>query len=257
MHSITSHTPTKHELSVRLATCDADIEAAQRLRWEIFVGAMGASSSRCQGRDIDLYDAVCDHLLVEDSASGTPKVVGTYRLLRQSVAENRSGFYSAGEYDLAPFLGRDGELLELGRSCVATAYRDAGTIQLLWRGIAAYLGRHRISMMFGCASFHGTNPEEHADALSYLWHNHLAPPDLRARAVDGRYVDMARLPLGSYDPRQAMRKLPPLIKAYLRVGASVGDGAVIDHDFNTVDVFIVMPIAAISERYLGRFGAAA
>ncbi len=257
MHSIESLVPPVRHLSVRLAAHDADIEAAQRLRWQVFFEAMGAVSCGHSDRDIDPYDAVCDHLLVEDRGSGVPAVVGTYRLLRQSVAEAHHGFYSAGEYDLAPFSGRDGELLELGRSCVAPAYRDAGTIQLLWRGIAAYLQEHHISMMFGCASFHGIDPEEHDDALSFLWHNHLAPPELRARAVLGRHVDMARLPLGSYDPRQAMRKLPPLIKAYLRVGASVGDGAVIDHDFNTVDVFIVMPVAAIAERYLGRFGAAA
>lgn len=248
---------TPRQLSVRLATCDADIAAAQRLRWEIFYGAMGATSIDDEPLDIDLYDPVCDHLLVEDTVSGTPVVVGTYRLLRQSVAEARDGFYSAGEYDLAPISGREGRLLELGRSCVSPEYRDAGTIQLLWRGIAEYLQQYDISMMFGCASFHGIDPHEHADTLSYLWHNHLASAELRVRALSNRYVDMARLPLGSYDPRQAMRKLPPLIKAYLRVGAQIGDGAVIDHQFNTVDVFIVMPVAAISDRYLGRFGAAA
>jgi L-ornithine Nalpha-acyltransferase len=248
----------KHrQLTVRIASCDADIESAQRLRWEIFCGEMGAASQQDGQLDRDPYDAVCDHLLVEDCAFDVPRIVGTYRLLRQSIAEARQGFYSAGEFDLACFSGRGSEMLELGRSCVAPDYRDSGTIQLLWRGIAAYLHQHRISTLFGCASFHGTHPEEHADTLSYLWHNHLAPPEMRARALASRYVDMARLPLGSYDPRQALRKLPPLIKAYLRVGAQVGDGAVIDHQFNTVDVFIVMPVAAISERYLGRFGAAA
>jgi L-ornithine Nalpha-acyltransferase len=257
MQSIASLAVKPRQLSVRLASCLADIEAAQRLRWSIFYGDMGAAPVSGDQLDIDPYDAVCDHLLVEDCASGVPQIVGTYRLLRQSVAEARQGFYSAGEFDLACFSERGSETLELGRSCVAPDYRDSGTIQLLWRGIAAYLRQHRISTLFGCASFHGICPDEHADTLSYLWHNHLAPPEMRARALDDRYVDMARLPLGSYDPRQAMRRLPPLIKAYLRVGAQVGDGAVIDHQFNTVDVFIVMPVAAISERYLGRFGAAA
>jgi L-ornithine Nalpha-acyltransferase len=257
MQSIASLADKPRQLSVRLASCLADIEAAQRLRWSIFYGDMGAATVSGDQLDVDPYDAVCDHLLVEDCASGVPQIVGTYRLLRQSVAEARQGFYSAGEFDLACFSGRGSETLELGRSCVAPDYRDSGTIQLLWRGIAAYLRQHRISTLFGCASFHGICPDEHADTLSYLWHNHLAPPEMRARALDDRYVDMARLPLGSYDPRQAMRRLPPLIKAYLRVGAQVGDGAVIDHQFNTVDVFIVMPVAAISERYLGRFGAAA
>lgn len=245
-------------LSVRLAADADDIVAAQRLRWEIFYGGMGASDSGGSRLDTDPYDAVCDHLLVEDHASGVPVVVGTYRLLRQSVAESRRGFYSSGEFDLTPIAETSvGERLELGRSCVAPAYRDAGTIQLLWRGIAAYLRQHGISMMFGCASFHGTDPAEHADCLSYLWHNHLAPAALRARALPERHVDMAMLPLGGYDPRQAMRKLPALIKGYLRVGAMVGDGAVIDHQFNTTDVFVIMPVGAIAQRYLDRFGKAA
>lgn len=257
MQSITSLLPQTRALSVRLASCPADVEAAQRLRWDVFYRERGATPIGNIALDLDPYDPVCDHLLVEDSATGIPNVIGTYRLLRQSVAATREGFYSAGEYNLAPLLQNQGEQLELGRSCVAAEYRDAGTIQLLWRGIASYLCQHQISTMFGCASFHGIDPDAHADTLSYLWHNHLAPPTLRARALEERYVQMARLPLGSYDPRQAMRKLPPLIKAYLRVGAQIGDGAVIDHQFNTVDIFIVMPVAEISERYIGRFGAAA
>lgn len=248
-------------LSVRLASTEGDIIAAQRLRWEVFCAERGASVEYGPvGLDADPFDLVCDHLLVEDSIGGKPKVVGTYRLLRESIARERGGFYTASEFVIDTLGGhRDGqkELLELGRSCVAPAYRDAGTIQLLWRGIAHYLEKHSISMMFGCASFLGTDPDDHADTLSYLLHNHLAPRGFRATAQPDRFVEMARLPIGGYDPRQAMRKLPPLIKGYLRVGAMVGDGAVIDAPFNTVDVFMVMPVAAISARYLGRFGAVA
>jgi putative hemolysin len=244
------------QLHVRLADCPADIAAAQQLRWDVFYGDMGAIAdpSGPAGRDADPYDAVCDHLLVEDHG----RVVGTYRLLRQSVAARHSGFYTAGEYAIAPMLAAaQGELLELGRSCVAPGYRDAGTIQLLWRGIARYLDAHGISRMFGCASFPGTDPTAHAQPLAYLFHNHLAPPAMRARALPERHVEMNLLPVGGYDPRQAMRMLPPLIKGYLRVGAMVGDGAVIDHQFNTVDVFLVVPVEAISARYLDRFGVAA
>jgi putative hemolysin len=252
---------TARALSVRLASSDADIAAAQTLRWQVFCQEQGAIVDGAAGcLDVDPFDAVCDHLLVEDSGTGAPVVVGTYRLLRESVARRHSGFYSAGEYHLDGLSGFPepySELLELGRSCVAPAYRDAGTIQLLWRGIASYLELHRISLMFGCASFHGTDPADHADTLSYLYHNHLAPPHLRASALPERHVEMGRLPIGGYDARQAMRKLPPLIKGYLRVGAMVGDGAVIDAPFNTVDVFMVMPVSAISARHLGRFGAAA
>lgn len=259
MISLAQDAPAR-ALRVRLADCRADVAAAQRLRWQVFYRDMGAQPGPQQrgGLDVDPYDAVCDHLLVEDLAGGTTRVVGTYRLLRQSVAEAHSGFYTAGEYALAPVLAAaTGELLELGRSCVAPAYRDAGTIQLLWRGIASYLDRHGITGMFGCASFPGTDPRAHAEALSYLHHNHLAPQPLRARAIDARFAEMNLLPVGGYDPRQAMRMLPPLIKGYLRVGAMVGDGAVIDHAFNTVDVFLSVPVEAISARYRERFGAAA
>ena len=249
------------ELSVRLASSADDVVAAQKLRWNVFCAERGASvESEGLELDIDPFDPICDHLLVEDSAGGQPEVVGTYRLLRESIAREHGGFYTAGEYAIDPLAGHrepGSETLELGRSCVAPSYRDAGTIQLLWRGIASYLELHRISLMFGCASFQGIDPDAHADTLSYLYHNHLAPPEFRARALDERHVEMARLPIGGYDPRQAMRKLPPLIKGYLRVGAMVGDGAVIDAPFNTVDVFMIMPVAAISARYLGRFGAAA
>lgn len=255
--------PNGRSLTVRLAKSAADIPAAQKLRWDVFYGDMGALADERRetpGFDCDPYDAVCDHLLVEDHAGGGPRVVGTYRLLRHSVADRHGGFYTAGEFDLSPFLSylaEDGELLELGRSCVAPDYRDAGTIQLLWRGIATYLSDHGIARMFGCASFPGTDPAEHAAPLSYLFHHHLAPAGMRVRALDSRHIDMAMLPLGGYDPRQAMRLLPPLIKGYLRVGAMVGDGAVIDRQFNTVDVFMVMPVEAISHRYMSRFGAAA
>jgi putative hemolysin len=251
-------------LGVRLASDDSDIRSAQALRWDIFYGAMGAvpvAGMGADGLDVDPYDAICDHLIVEDHGGERPVVVGTYRLLRQSVAARHSGFYSAAEYDLEPLqreaARRGGELLELGRSCVAPAYRDAATIQLLWRGIASYLAAHRIGLMFGCASFPGTDPDDHAAALAYLFHNHLAPADLRATALEERRVEMSRLPIGGYDPRQAMRRLPPLIRGYLRVGAMAGDGAVIDAQFNTIDVFMAMPVEAIAARYLDRFGAAA
>lgn len=255
-----AQSPPARALSVRLADCPADVEAAQKLRWDIFYGAMGArpeGAAAAAGLDVDPYDAVCDHLLVEDRAAGERQVVGTYRLLRQSVATRHSGFYTAGEFALGSILRPGAESLELGRSCIAPQYRDAGTIQLLWRGIARYLDDHRIDRMFGCASFPGVDPAAHAAPLTYLFHNHLAPPPLRASALPARRVDMAILPVGGYDPRQAMRLLPPLIKGYLRVGAMVGDGAVIDHQFNTVDVFIVMPVETIAARYLDRFGAAA
>lgn len=246
------------QLDVRLAGSPEEIAAAQALRYQIFYEEMGAQPTlamRAHRRDFDDYDHVCDHLLVIDhGADGRPRVVGTYRMLRQEVAERNSGFYSASEYDLAPLLRASragGQLLELGRSCVAPEYRTTATISLLWRGIAAYLSAHGISHLFGCASLHGTNPDHHAAELSYLHHHHLAPPELRARALE--HVALDRLAAGSYDVKAAQRALPPLVKGYLRVGAVIGDGAFVDRQFNTVDVFVLMPVEGITRRYLDRF----
>jgi putative hemolysin len=250
------------DLRVRMAKGEADLRAAQHLRWKVFCEELGATVASGAGElDVDPFDPACDHLLVEDMTSGTAVTVGTYRLLRHGVARTIGGFYSAGEFDLEPLLAsadaRTGELLELGRSCVLPAYRNSGTIQLLWRGIAHYLQQHRIAAMFGCASFSGTDPDAHAEALSYLHFNHLAPRETRVVALPEQFVDMARLPIGSFNPQVAARLLPPLIKGYLRLGATVGHGAVIDHDFNTTDVFVMLPVDAISSRYLERLGKAA
>ena len=247
-------------LEVRLAQSGVEVAAAQALRYTIFYDEMGAQPTpamRASRRDTDAHDNVCDHLLVIDHDAGVRgQVVGTYRLLRQSVAQAHGGFYSAGEYDLTPLLAHapaSGQLLELGRSCVAPAYRNATTISLLWRGIASYLQAHRIGHLFGCASLHGTDPAAHAAELSYLYHHHLAPPELRARTLPEHFVEMDRLPAERIDARATARSLPPLLKGYLRVGAMVGDGAFIDRQFNTVDVFVVMPVAQITRRYAGRF----
>ncbi|MFA7440235.1 MAG: GNAT family N-acyltransferase [Sphingomonadaceae bacterium] len=256
------HLHRQGRLEVRIAASEEEIVAAQALRYEIFFEEMGAAAppvARASSRDIDPHDEICDHLLVidhgpEEEPFAYPCVVGTYRLLRQLVAERSGGFYSAGEYDLTPLLessARTGQLLELGRSCVAAAHRNSTTISLLWRGIASYLRAHHIGTLFGCASFHGTDPQVHSAELSLLAQEHLAPPHLRARALD--YVPLDILAPGSYDMRAAARALPPLIKGYLRVGATVGDGAFIDRQFNTVDVFVVMPVEAITRRYLDRF----
>ncbi|MEI6417973.1 MAG: GNAT family N-acyltransferase [Sphingomonadales bacterium] len=249
-------------LTVRLAAGPAEIAAAQALRYQIFYDEMGARPSAAMAaerRDIDDYDALCDHLLVIDNGGITPRVVGTYRLLRQDVALAHRGFYSAGEFDLSALIAQSGpgrQLLELGRRCVAPAFRTSATISLLWRGIASYLTVHGIGHLFGCASLHGADAGLHAAELSFLYHNHLAPPELRATALPPHRVDMNRLPAASIDARAAARALPPLVKGYLRVGACVGDGGFVDHQFNTVDVFVVMPVERITSRYASRFGAA-
>jgi L-ornithine Nalpha-acyltransferase len=253
------------QLDVRLATSEEEIAAAQALRYEIFYEEMGAKPDPAMiamRRDQDSYDSICDHLLVIDhGAEGKPKVVGTYRLLRELVAKQNRGFYSSSEYDLSPLLtktfqrriGEGRQLLELGRSCVHRDYRNLATINLLWRGIATYLTTHNIGFLFGCASLHGTDPAEHAVALSYLYHEHLADESIRVRTLPEQYVPMDLVPRGSYDAKEAMRSLPPLVKGYLRLGCVIGDGGFIDAQFNTVDVFILLPVEQITARYTDRY----
>jgi putative hemolysin len=239
------------DLEVRLAETVAELEAAQALRYRVFYEEMGAepdAATRSAQRDGDDFDAFCDHLLVIDHARGGA-VVGTYRLYRRTIAASHGGFYSAGEYDLALILAHEGEVMELGRSCVDPAARTRPTMQLLWRGIAAYVFHHDITLMFGCASLPGTDTQALAVPLSYLHHRHLAPPALRARALPGRHVAMERLRRDQYDAGRALADLPPLIKGYLRLGGFVGDGAVIDRPFNTTDVCIVVQTDLVTEKY--------
>ena len=254
-------------LEVRLARDAADIDAAQALRYRVFYDELGARPSADASalrRDADRFDAYCDHMLVIDHAKGDgpASIVGTYRLLRRSVAERHDGFYTATEFDIARLIAIPGEHLELGRSCVDAEHRNRPTMQLLWKGIAAYVFAHDIKLMFGCASLPGTDAAAHAAALSYLHHNHLAPEPLRVRALPQRRIAMDVLPPGAgghedairaFDARTAIAALPPLIKGYLRLGGFVGDGAVIDHDFNTVDVCILVVTDTVTDKYFKHY----
>ncbi len=245
-------------LGVRIATTAAEIDAAQALRYRIFYEEMGAhpdDTTRATRRDRDRFDAVADHLLVIDHeiGPGPEGVVGTYRLIRRQAAARAGGFYSADEYELGAVIAFPGEVMELGRSCVDAAHRNRAVMQLLWRGIAAYVFRHRIGLMFGCASLPGTDPDALATELTYLHAHHLAPPELRMRAVASRYVEMRRADPAAINPLRALAVLPPLIKGYLRLGGFVGEGAVIDSQFNTVDVAIVVKTDLITDKYFKHY----
>jgi len=253
-------------LEVRMAETEHEVEAAQRLRYRVFYEEMAAvptPAMREQRRDFDKYDDYCDHMLVVDreliDEEGQPAVVGTYRMIRENYAAKVGGFYTAGEYDLSPMLAawpKDARYLELGRSCILKAYRTrTSTMQLLWRGLMAYAARFSSDLMFGCASFGGTDPDALALPLSYLHHHHAMPAHLRVRARDGLYVEMNRMPKEAIDVKEALRALPPMIKGYLRAGCRIGEGAFIDHQFGTIDVFIYLPVKDIDPRYKSRFGA--
>jgi putative hemolysin len=256
-------------LEVRLTRRRRDVKLAQRLRYKVFYEEMSAVPTlraELRRRDEDPYDAVCDHLLVVDEAAFPAndswgglrrhKVVGTYRVLRQEIAERTLGFYTQSEYNIAPLIAAKPRyrFMELGRSCVLEPYRNKRTVELLWHGLWTYVREHKVDVMIGCASLPGTDADQHAMALSFLHHNALAPAEWRCRAHERLYVGMDRLPKDKVDGKAALRALPPLIKGYLRLGAFVGDGAVIDRQFGTTDVLIILPVEKIDPRYFEHFG---
>lgn len=251
-------------LEVRLAQEKREVRRAQKLRYRVFYrdgSAIADAATLLARRDKDAFDRICDHLMVIDHAAkpsmrGRQPVVGTYRLLRQEVAELNGGFYTENEFDISGLIDRHPGLrfLELGRSCVLPRYRTKRTVELLWQGIWTYVCQHRLDVMIGCASFEGTDPDRLALPLSFLHHYAQAPAAWRASAHPSRRIEMNRMAKEAIDPKAALRELPPLIKGYLRIGAFIGDGAVIDHQFGTTDVLIVMPVSAISARYIEHFG---
>lgn len=249
------------DIEVRLARNEEEIKAGQELRYQVFFEEMGAKPSdavRTEKRDFDEFDQICDHLLAFDnSKEGSAKVVATYRLLREERIDQKEDFYSSTEFDLTglyndhfrELLG-DRQLLELGRSCVKEEYRTNAVMHLMWKFIARYVDRHKIAYLFGCASLPGTDQTDHQLPLSYLYHNHKTPHEYNIPAINGMAQKMDYFNDGDYSNKTALRALAPLIKGYLRLGCYVGDGAVIDEQFGTTDVFILLPIDRLESRYL-------
>ncbi len=236
--------------SVRLARDAQDLRAAQRLRYDVFVEELGGDGPMVDHDarlEQDRYDDVFDHLLLTDESQGG-EIVGVYRLLRDDQAQAAGQFYSEDEYDLSVLKASGRRLMELGRSCLAQGYRGGTAMFHLWSGLADYVLRHEVEILFGVASFHGTDPKALAQPLSLLHHRHLAPESLRVRTVSQHYQPMDLVPEAAIDRRAAMVDVPALIKAYLRLGGFVGDGAFVDHAFNTTDVCLVMDTAQMSER---------
>ncbi|WP_425074591.1 GNAT family N-acetyltransferase [Sagittula sp. S175] len=234
--------------TVHLARDESDVRDAQRLRYEVFVAELGGDGALVDHEnrlERDRFDPYFDHLLVRDPARDE-RVVGVYRLLRDDRAREAGQFYSEDEYDLTALRRSGRRLLELGRSCLHPDYRGGPAMFHLWQGLADYVLDHGIEVLFGTASFHGTDVAQLAPSLSLLHHRHLAPEDLRVRARAFQSMDL--VPEAEIDRVQAMLEVPALIKAYLRLGGCVGEGAFVDHAFNTTDVCLVMDTAKMTER---------
>jgi L-ornithine Nalpha-acyltransferase len=242
-------------LFVRLAQDPRDLLAAQRLRYEVFVGELGADGPMVDHEarlERDAFDPHVDHLVLVDPGRDPDQlnhVVGAYRLLPSDRLDVAGRFYSEGEYDLEPLVRSGRKLVELGRSCVHHDYRRGTAMYRLWNALADYVLARDIEIMFGVASFHGIDIAALAQPLAYLHHHHLAPPDMRVRAQEPHRQSMDLIPVADLNPKAAMAAMPALIKAYLRLGGVVGDGAWIDLAFNTTDVCLVMDTARMSARH--------
>jgi putative hemolysin len=258
-YNLTPLNITLGKLEVRLAENNLEIDAAQALRYKVFFEEMKAKPSheqRKSKRDFDTFDHYFDHILVIDHdrpGKIMDKVVGTYRLNGGRYKDKKNFFYTSGEYDLTKLIKNEGNILELGRSCVDKKYRNGKTMQLLWAFIAQYVIKYNIKIMFGCASFPGIEVEKHKFALAYLHEKYLAPINMRPVALKNRYIKMQYDGLKKRNFKNFISSIPPLIKGYIRLGAFVGDGAVIDYDFNTVDVCIVLPTKKVATRYMDHF----
>lgn len=241
-------TPHSPQFRVRLARTAADLMAAQRLRYEVFVAELGGDGAMVDHRarlERDRFDPFFDHLLLVDEAN-QGAVVGVYRVLRDDQARRAGQFYSEDEYDLSLLRASGRRIMELGRSCLAPAYRGGRGMYHLWNALAHYVAEHRIEILFGVASFHGTDIAALAQPLALLHHRHLAPLELRVRARADRYQRMDLIAADQLDRRAAMMAVPALIKAYLRLGGHVGDGAYLDHAFNTTDVCLILDTARLT-----------
>jgi putative hemolysin len=242
------------DIRVRLAKNDQEIHQAQSVRYHIFYDEFNAKPSvanEMAKRDFDHFDDFADHLVViDESILGVEKsIIGTYRMLRQDQASRAGRFYTSDEFDISKLINNHDGLLEMGRSCVLAPYRTKAVLQLLWQGIAEYVMHHKIQFLFGCASFQGVNPQDHADELTFLYHNNLAPEGFCPRALESVYTKMDLVAPSAIDTRKVLRNLPPLVKGYMRIGGYVGDGAFIDYDFGTTDVCVVLNTATMTSSY--------
>jgi putative hemolysin len=244
-------------LHLRLAATQVDRLAAQRLRYQVFVEELGGDGplvDHDRRLERDRFDPFFDHLVLVDDRrdpGSLDHVIGVYRVMRDDQARAGEGFYSAGEYDLTPLEASGRRLLELGRSCVHPDYRGGSAMLHLWTGLADYVRDHGIEILFGVASYPGTDTAALAQPLSYLHHHYLAPPPLRVQATGANRTRMDLLPPDAIDRPAAMKATPALIKAYLRLGGFVGEGAWIDRAFRTTDVCLVMDTARMNERQRG------
>ena len=252
------------DYEVRLTRNKDERRQVRQLRYDVFVEEEGASATeeqRALREEYDAYDRYAEYLGVFHNG----KIVGTYRIIDRNAAEKMGGFYTENEFNISKIKNVGGNIAEMSRACVAREYREnALVMRLLWAGLGEYVMRRKIAVLFGVASWVGTKPVESAQAISYLYYNHLSPLGLRATVLSENFADgvnpkLARmniLPREFIDEDDARRQMTPLIKGYLRLGATFGKGVFIDKPFNTYDEVVMVLTtkidAAYQEQILGR-----
>lgn len=246
----------KPTFDVKLADSKNEIKSAQKLRYQVFFSERNKKkifNIDNFRKDSDKYDNYCDHIVVihKKSKFSRNKIVGTYRLLKQSVAENKSGFYSSEEYDLTKLLNSNKyfNMLELSRSCISKDFRNKNVLQLMWKEIYKYIENNKVDAMFGTASFLDTNLYNLSNQLIYLNNSRKMPNEIMVNALDKcrAKIDYSR---NIKMNLKLVKSLPTLIKGYLKLNAYIGDGAVVDHKFKTTDIFVFLPVNDINYQYV-------
>ena len=249
------------DYEVRLTRNKEERKQVRQLRYKVFVEEEGASTTeeqRALGEEYDSYDRYAEYMAVFHNG----RVVGTYRIIDRNAAEKMGGFFTEGEFNISKIKKYHGNIAEMSRACVEKSYRDnALVMRLLWAGLGEMILRRKIEILFGVASFVGTKPARSAQAISYLYYNHLSPLRLRATVLSDNFAEgvnpkMSRmniLPRDFVDEADAKSEMTPLVKGYLRLGATFGRGVFIDAPFNSYDVFVMMETRKMNATYQKHF----
>ena len=241
--------------TVKIAETDFEIKKAQHLRYKIFLKDKKTKNNPINNlfkRDFDFYDKVSDHIIIIDNnINNNENVVGTYRLLRGNFAKIYKGFYTEQEFDISNLKKHfsNSNMLELGRSCVHVDYRSGIILKLLWQGISNYINNYKIKILFGCASFHGTDPKKFRNEFNLLRKNFCLNDDFNVKSLQKNPIHFQTL----QDEKMVFKNLPPLIKGYLRAGGMMSKDYFIDKEFNTIDFCVVVFTDQIIDRYKNKF----
>jgi putative hemolysin len=244
--------------SIKLAETKSELKQAQALRYSVFYKEKKAKptfTKKIIKLDYDKIDKYADHLIVLDKKNTKNKIVGTYRLIRGDVAKLFGGYYSSSEFNLINISNnyKDKHILELGRSCIHQDYRNGSIMNLLWKAIAEYVKLYDIKILLGCASFSGTEPTKYSDELSYLRQNFCLPEHLSVESFDKNIYPVYKLKENNSNQLRIFAKLPPLLKGYLRIGGKVSHNFYVDHNFNTIDLCVVVNTSDIDEKYRKKY----